>query len=119
FLTYLNLVDLNMLLPDFLDKNINLISDNFYLVMFNYAGLIGFFIVLLILLLLIFWNIQFKIFNELMAEDIAIWRVVFIYFLISGLSNSFINSFPVNQLFFISCGYYIYKYKLVKSSIGR
>ncbi|EHC4152727.1 O-antigen polymerase, partial [Escherichia coli] len=44
---------------------------------------------------------------------------VFIYFLISGLSNSFINSFPVNQLFFISCGYYIYKYKLVKSSIGR
>ncbi|EJW0797529.1 O-antigen polymerase, partial [Escherichia coli] len=84
-----------------------------------YAGLIGFFIVLLILLLLFFWNIQFKIFNELMAEDIAIWRVVFIYFLISGLSNSFINSFPVNQLFFISCGYYIYKYKLVKSSIGR
>ncbi|EEL2474692.1 O-antigen polymerase, partial [Salmonella enterica] len=52
-------------------------------------------------------------------ESISVWRVIFIYFLISGLSNSFINSFPVNQLFFISCGYYVYKYNLIKKNAGK
>lgn len=119
FMTYVSSVDLKTLLPDFLDNNISLISDNFYLVVLNYFGAIGFFIIILLVMLLFFCNIQFKKTRELITEDIAIWRVVFIYFLISGLSNSFINSFPVNQLFFISCGYYVYKYNLIKSFIGK
>ncbi|EHM2232174.1 O-antigen polymerase, partial [Salmonella bongori] len=44
FMTYINSIDLGMLFPDFLDKNINLISDNFYLVLVNYFGIIGFYI---------------------------------------------------------------------------
>ncbi|AID27306.1 O-antigen polymerase [Salmonella bongori CFSAN000509] len=119
FMTYINSIDLGMLFPDFLDKNINLISDNFYLVLVNYFGIIGFYIFFLISMLLFYYNAQIKYFSEVIDEDIAIWRVIFIYFLISGLSNSFISSFPVNQLFFISCGYYVYKYKLIKKNAGK
>ncbi|EJH2659235.1 O-antigen polymerase [Salmonella enterica] len=119
FITYINSIDLGMLLPDFLDKNINLISDNFYLVLLNYFGIIGFYIVFLISILLFYYNVQIKDFNKIIDENIAVWRVIFIYFLISGLSNSFISSFPVNQLFFISCGYYVYKYNLIKKNVGK
>ncbi|EHL3469409.1 O-antigen polymerase [Salmonella enterica] len=121
FITYINSIDLGMLLPDFLDKNINLISDNFYLVLLNYFGIVGFYIVFFSSMLLFYYDVQIKGFNKIIDidESISVWRVIFIYFLISGLSNSFINSFPVNQLFFISCGYYVYKYNLIKKNVGK
>ncbi|EAW3059112.1 O-antigen polymerase, partial [Salmonella enterica] len=119
FITYMNSIDFDMLLPDFLDKNINLISDNFYLVLLNYFGIIGVYIVFFISVLLFYYNMQTKDFDKNIDESISVWRVIFIYFLISGLSNSFINSFPVNQLFFISCGYYVYKYNLIKKNAGK
>ncbi|EBB8524913.1 O-antigen polymerase [Salmonella enterica] len=119
FITYMNSIDFDMLLPDFLDKNINLISDNFCLVLLNYFGIIGVYIVFFISILLFYYNMQTKDFDKNIDESISVWRVIFIYFLISGLSNSFINSFPVNQLFFISCGYYVYKYNLIKKNAGK
>ncbi|EBF1269075.1 O-antigen polymerase, partial [Salmonella enterica] len=92
FISYINSIDLCMLFPDFFDKNIILISDNFYLVLLNYFGIIGFYIILLMSMLLFYCNVQIKDFNDIINEDIAIWRVIFIYFLISGFSNSFISS---------------------------
>ncbi|EDR7169661.1 O-antigen polymerase, partial [Salmonella enterica subsp. houtenae] len=85
----------------------------------NYFGIIGVYIVFFISILLFYYNMQTKDFDKNIDESISVWRVIFIYFLISGLSNSFINSFPVNQLFFISCGYYVYKYNLIKKNAGK
>lgn len=114
FLNYFKMLDISMILPDFNDKNIAFISDNFYLVMLNFLGIIGFSLLLLCIMILFFLNQSANKIEGILSSELTGWKVIFIYFAISGLSNSFINAFPVNQLFFISCGYFIHKMKVHK-----
>lgn len=109
FMSYMSHFDMKMLWPDISDSNVALISDNFYLVMLNFFGVIGFFFLLLFVMLCVYTNFVTREIEPKISAELASWKIIFLYFIISGLSNSFINAFPVNQLFFISIGFFIYK----------
>jgi hypothetical protein len=98
FVGYLDRLGPESLLPDSLDERADLIQDNFYLVLFNIFGGGG--IVVSIVLLVAFTQRQ----RRIPREERAAWSLLVAYFLLSGLSNSFLNSFPNNQLFFIAVG---------------
>lgn len=114
--SYINQLDLDILFPDVNDNKIGLITDSFYLVLLNYFGLFIFSFLVFIAILMFFINMKHHKIQKNIPADIAIWKVIFVYFAVAGLSSSFINSFPLNQLFFISCGYYIYKARFYKVS---
>lgn len=42
--------------------------------------------------------------TQALADDLRAYRHLSVFYLVSGLSNSFLNSFPNNQLFFIAVG---------------
>ena len=97
FYSYLNTLDLSIFLPDVLGVRSHLIQDNVYLIAMSSFGIIP------LVFLALFFLSQFNIaINENM--EIRVWCWVFVYYMISGLSGSFLNSFPNNQLFFISVG---------------
>lgn len=98
FVAYLDRIDFQSLLPDLLDERADLIQDNVYLVIFNILG--GFGVFISAVLLVVFTRGQRKV----PKEDRSAWSLLVTYFLLSGLSGSFLNSFPNNQLFFIAVG---------------
>ncbi|WP_445373506.1 O-antigen polymerase [Photorhabdus tasmaniensis] len=108
FVYYLFSLDIDFLLPDFTDKRIEFIQDNAYLVLINMFGLVGF---LFLFLFFMFLYIKSSMYRGKLSDDISVWKVIFYYFIISGISGSFINSFPVNQMFFISIGYFVFRAK--------
>ncbi len=98
FLAYLDGLGWHSLLPDTLDEQAHLIQDNVYLVLLNVLGGLG--LLLSIAMLATLARPQ----RNVPREDRAAWRLLMMYFLISGLSGTFLNSFPNNQLFFIALG---------------
>ncbi|WP_158019924.1 MULTISPECIES: O-antigen polymerase [Photorhabdus] len=108
FIYYISSLDIDLLLPDFTDKRIKFIQDNVYLVILNMFGLVGF---VFLFFCFIFLHVKSYMHWRKPSKDISAWKIVFYYLIISGLSGSFINSFPMNQIFFISIGYFLFKKK--------
>jgi hypothetical protein len=97
FLSFLDNIDESLFFPDLRSPRLEYIHDNFYLVAINSFGLVG--IALLISFFITHFSLRTKNNTELVP-----WRLVFMFFMISGLSGSQLNSFPNNQLFFLSMG---------------
>lgn len=95
--SFLNLVDVGLFLPDTEGVRANFIQDNFYLVVLNSFGIIGLFF------FLIFFVTHFSVWRNPNPELFP-WKLIFVFYMVSGLSGSQLNSFPNNQLFFISIG---------------
>jgi hypothetical protein len=94
---FISSIDVSILLPDINEERTNWIQDNFYLVMINSFGIIGLFMLFLLV------TTHFSL-RGACAPELRAWRYVFSFYLIAGLACSQLNSFPNNQLFFISCG---------------
>ena len=97
FVTFLGLIDVGLLFPDHLGERADYIQDNFYLVILNSFGVVG------VLLLLVFLVTHFSPWRS-RNPDLVPWKLVFAFYMVSGLSGSQLNSFPNNQLFFMSMG---------------
>lgn len=97
FFSYLDGMDWTNLLPDYQGRRSHLIQDNFYLIILSAFGALPLLCIALLFLtqMALFWRGDLP--NRL-------WRWVFLYYMITGMSGSFLNSFPNNQLFFISMG---------------
>jgi hypothetical protein len=97
FLSFLNLIDGGLLIPDTLGERADLIQDNFYLVVLNSFGIVG---------LAAFLTVLATHFSPWRNRnpDLFPWKLVFVFYMVSGLSGSQLNSFPNNQLFFLSMG---------------
>lgn len=95
---YINNLDSNILFPDFYDARTSLIQDNVYLILINTFG------ILLSICFLTYFIINKQKNKKIPKQDFLLWKYILIYYVISGLSNSFINSFPNNQLFFVALG---------------
>ena len=98
FFAYLEQMDLFSLLPDVLDKRVDHVQDSVYLILVNTFGLVGF------VILLILSGICMRSGPRLPENGRLAWGILLTYYIVSGLSGSFINSFPNNQLFFIVLG---------------
>jgi hypothetical protein len=98
FVAYLEQIDGNSLLPDLSDKRVAHIQDNVYLVFFNTFGLVCFIVLSIVL------GLGLRTGPRLPDNGRFAWGILTTYYLVSGLSGSFINSFPNNQLFFIALG---------------
>lgn len=98
FVAYVEQIDGYNLLPDLSDKRVDHIQDNVYLVLFNTFGLACFIVLSIVL------GLGLCTGPRLPDNGRFIWGILTIYYLVSGLSGSFINSFPNNQLFFIALG---------------
>jgi len=98
FIAYIEQIDVHSLLPDLLDKNTNRIQDNVYLILFNTFGMVGFMFMLMVTVM------GLRSGPKLPDNGRLAWSILLVYYLVSGLSGSFINSFPNNQLFFIALG---------------
>ncbi len=97
FLDFIKSIDASILLPDLIGKRTNFIQDNFYLAIFNSFGIIG------LIILITFYTMHFRL-RKLRIPELMPWSLVFLFYLVSGLSGSQLNSFPNNQLFFLSLG---------------
>lgn len=97
FLTFASMIDDSILLPDQIGERTNYIQDNFYLVALNSFGVIG------VLLLITFIITHFSL-RRSKNPNLTPWKLVFIFYMVSGLGGSQLNSFPNNQLFFLSMG---------------
>jgi hypothetical protein len=98
FNSYISSIGWQTLIPDFADQSISHIQDNFYLIIINTFGIV----------ITVFGVIFFLSTNRIIAREeddsLRMWRWVFAYYLISGLSGAFISAFPNNQIFFLSLG---------------
>lgn len=111
FFGYIKALDIDILLPDLTGLREMYIQDNFYLTVVNSFGIVGVF------LFLVFFLVFFR-FSPMKDAHARPWVYVFVFYLISGLSGSQLNSFPNNQLFFISLGaVFLYK-KSINSKLG-
>lgn len=97
FLSYLDGMDWTNLVPDYQGRRSHLIQDNFYLIVLSAFGALPLLLIALLYLTQMTLHWRGDLPNRL-------WRWVFLYYMITGLSGSFLNSFPNNQLFFISVG---------------
>lgn len=100
FLTYMGSLDWTVLLPDLFGARAHLIQDSFYLSALSSYGLIP------ILFMAAFFASQVRFYWRGTLDNRQ-WRWVVLYYLIGGFSGSFLNSFPNNQLFFISIGAFL------------
>lgn len=106
FLTFVSMIDGWILYPDIQALRDSYIQDNFYLVVVNSFGLIG----AVAFVTFLFTHLSPK---REESTDLLPWKLVFIFFMISGLSGSQLNSFPNNQLFFLSMGaFWAYRHQL-------
>lgn len=113
FLTFLDLLDSSVLFPDVTGARTDYIQDNFYLVVFNSFGVIG------TLLLFFFCVTHFSPVRQ-KNSNLFPWKLVFIFYMVSGLSGSQLNSFPNNQMFFLSMGaIWIYRLEFGSSHAGQ
>lgn len=97
FYRYVQSLDVDILLPDILGARENYIQDNFYLTLLNSFGLIGLF--LLVFSMAAIFNI-----SAVESSKKNPWFYILLFYLVSGLGGSQLNSFPNNQLFFLSLG---------------
>jgi hypothetical protein len=97
FVRFISHIDAGLLFPDLLGERADFIQDNFYLVAINSFGVIG------ILAFLAFLATHFSPWRN-PNPDLFPWKLVFVFYMVSGLSGSQLNSFPNNQLFFLSMG---------------
>jgi hypothetical protein len=97
FLTFLSLIDGSVFFPDITGVRDDYITDSFYLVVLNSFGVIG------VLVFFLFWITHFSLIRN-KNPDLFPWRLVFIFYMVSGMSGSQLNSFPNNQMFFLSMG---------------
>jgi hypothetical protein len=97
FIRFINAIDLYLLIPDINGQRTDFVQDNFYLVILNSFGVIG----LLMLFTIFSVHLSLRRSKDL---DMFAWKLVFAYYMVSGLSGSQLNSFPNNQLFFLSLG---------------
>jgi hypothetical protein len=97
FLTYIDLIDGGVFFPDVRGERADYIQDNFYLLVLNSFGILG------VVLVLAFLVTHFSP-RRHKSPDLFPWKLVFVFFMVSGLSGSQLNSFPNNQLFFLSMG---------------
>ncbi len=97
FFSFLDLIDGSLLFPDTQGFRADFIQDNFYLVVLNSFGVLG------LLVFLAFFAAHFS-FRRKPTPEWFPWKLVFLFYMVSGLSGSQLNSFPNNQLFFLSMG---------------
>lgn len=97
FLKFLGSMDVSLVFPDMAGLRTEYIQDNFYLVVLNSFGVVG------LLFFIAFFVVFFSPWRNT-NSDVFPWRLVFIFYMVSGLSGSQLNSFPNNQMFFISMG---------------
>jgi hypothetical protein len=97
FQKFLNQVDGGLFFPDVMGTRADYIQDNFYLVVLNSFGIIGVF------MFFIFFITHFSQ-TRISNPDFFPWNLVLVFYMISGLSGSQLNSFPNNQMFFLSLG---------------
>lgn len=106
---FINAIDISIIFPDLADKRTDFIQDNFYLVVLNSFGIVG------ILIILPFLLTHFKPRRSINPNFVP-WKIMFAYYMISGLSGSHLNSFPNNQLFFLSLGtVYVYSTRITQN----
>ena len=101
FILYFEKLDWSIVLPDWLGVRDAFVQDNVFLSVLNSFGL---------LLCMVTGIIILASRNFLLKSRDPVskaWRWVVVYYFVSGLSGSFINSFPNNQLFFIALGAFI------------
>lgn len=113
FLTFLSLVDGSIFFPDVTGARADYIQDNFYLVVLNSFGVIG------VLVFFMFFIVHFSPARK-NNPDLFPWKLVFVFYMVSGLSGSQLNSFPNNQMFFLSMGaIWIYRLGFGSSYAGQ
>ncbi len=113
FLTFLTLVDGSVFFPDVTGVRADYIQDNFYLVVINSFGVIG------VLVFVTFWATHFSLIQN-KNPDLFPWKLVFVFYMVSGLSGSQLNSFPNNQMFFLSMGaIWVYRLGFGSSHAGQ
>lgn len=103
---FVNSLGISAFLPDFYDQRVHFIQDSFYLVFVNTAGL--FLSAITLVFLLVFFLRPWQEYLGRTPENDIITPLL-LYYLIAGLSVSFFNSFPNNQLFFIILGCYLFR----------
>ncbi|WP_433692499.1 hypothetical protein [Herbaspirillum seropedicae] len=90
-------IDDSLLFPDTQSLRAEFIQDNFYLIILNSFGLTG------LLVFSSFFAIYFST-RHTPAAELRPWKFAFLFYMVSGLSVSQLNSFPNNLLFFLSMG---------------
>lgn len=90
--------DWTLIRPDLWGIREVFVQDNAFLSLLNSHGAI--------LAGLLFWLLVTlpRATIHALADDLRAYRHLSVFYLVSGLSNSFLNSFPNNQLFFIAVG---------------
>ena len=97
FIRFINAIDTSLLIPDINGQRTDFVHDNFYLVILNSFGVIG------LLMFFAIFSIHFSL-RKSKDLDMFAWKLVFAFYMVAGLSGSQLNSFPNNQLFFLSLG---------------
>jgi hypothetical protein len=96
-------VDYKIIAPDIKGERAKLVQDNAYLSVINSLGLV--------LTAALMYSLATRTRREIHCPPhaIASFRYLVVFYLISGFANSFIDSFPNNQLFFIALGAWLIK----------
>lgn len=97
FLTFVGLIDGWLLLPDLWGERADYIQDNFYLVVINSFGVIW------LIIFLIFFATHFSL-RRPRNPNLFPWKLVFVFYMVSGLGGAVLNAFPNNQMLFLSIG---------------
>lgn len=98
FIGFVAASDWTLIAPDIQGVREVFVQDNAYLSLINSHG-----VIVAGLLCWLLATIPRQVI-ESNPEDLLAYRHLSIFFIISGMSNSFLNSFPNNQLFFIAVG---------------
>jgi len=85
--------DESYLFPDVTFKRYDLVNESMYFMIFNSLGLLGVGLLTIGGALFFSWHLRR-----------SVWFFVLVYYLILGCVGNIINSFPNNQIFFISLG---------------
>lgn len=110
YYNFLTSFDVSYFFPDFNEYRSGLVSESSYFTLFNSLGVIG--ALLLFVLSLIFFRRR----GIHSASDG--WRLVFFYYVFAGFFENILNSFPNNQLLFISLGvFFTMRKELVSEKI--
>lgn len=96
--SFIEASDWTLLAPDVRSIREVFVQDNAFLSLINSHGL-----VVAGLLLWLLMTVP-RVTTDANIEDLQAYRHLTVFYLVSGLSNSFLNSFPNNQLFFIAVG---------------